>query len=133
MTGLAGTLCAPCSSSAYSNQGGIACFLVDHNTMRRESVFLPFIGETAAVNMGPAMLALRAKALIFPIFLRREPGGTYLLRMEDPLDTALLQGPLAKRVREAAAFYTKAMEKQVLDAPEQWFWMHRRWKTRPQE
>ncbi len=116
---------------ACLRRGGITCFLIDHNTLRREAVFLPFIGETAAVNMGPAMLALRAKALIFPIFLRREEGGTYLLRMEEPLDTALLQGPLSERVRDAAAFYTKAMEKQVLEAPEQWFWMHRRWKTRP--
>ncbi len=118
---------------ACLRKGGITCFLVDHNTRSREAVFLPFLGETAAVNMGPAMLALRAKALIFPIFLRREENGRYLLRMEEPLDTATLEGPLADRVREAAFFYTKAMEKQVLDAPEQWFWMHRRWKTRPSD
>ncbi len=117
---------------ACLRKGGIACFLVDHNSSRKEATFLPFLGEAAAVNIGPAMLALRAKALIFPIFLRREKDGKYLLRMEEPLDTMTLEGPLADRMRDAAAFYTQAMEKQVREAPEQWFWMHRRWKTQPE-
>lgn len=112
---------------------GIACFLVDHNSKRSESVFLPFLGRMAAVNMGPAMLALRAKALVFPIFLKREGMREYSLHMENPLDTATLEGPLSGRVRQVAEFYTRAVEKRILDAPEQWLWMHRRWKTRPPE
>ena len=58
---------------------GIVAFLVDHNAPRSEALFLPFMGEEAAVNMGPALLAVRAEALIWPVFLLREGDG-YVLR-----------------------------------------------------
>ncbi len=112
-------------------QQGLAGFLVDHNTKRKEAVFLPFFNDTAAVNVGPALLAVRAKALVYPVFLRRDGLKQYTLCLHAPLDTTMLEGPLSDRVRQVAAFYTKAVEKQVREAPEQWLWMHRRWKTRP--
>ncbi len=110
---------------------GIACFLVDHNSSRRESSFLPFLGETAAVNIGPALLAMRAKAVVYPTFLQREGRESYSLRMEEPLDTLTLRGSLSDRLQHIVRYYTRAVEARVLDAPEQWMWMHRRWKTRP--
>ncbi|MDL2209549.1 lysophospholipid acyltransferase family protein [Desulfovibrio sp. OttesenSCG-928-O18] len=110
---------------------GIVGFLADHNTSRREAIFLPFFNDIAAVNMGPAMLAVRAKAIVYPVFLRRDGMKEYTLRMHEPLDTTVLEGPLSDRVRQVAEFYTKAIEAQVREAPEQWLWMHNRWKTRP--
>lgn len=46
-------------------KNGYAAFLADHNTSRSEAFFLPFLGEEAAVNKGPAVLAVRAKALVW--------------------------------------------------------------------
>ena len=112
-------------------RGGMTGFLVDHNCGRDEAVFLPFLNKIAAVNMGPALLAVRAKALLCPVFLIREDPGSYALHMDEPLDTETLTGSREERVRTAAEFYTRAVEKYVRLYPEQWFWMHKRWKTRP--
>ena len=110
-------------------KNGYAAFLADHNTGRSEAFFLPFLGEEAAVNKGPAVLAVRGKALVWPIFLMRD-GDRYRLVMEEPLDAALLQGDVEAKSREVAVFYTEAIERMVRRAPEQWFWMHNRWKTK---
>lgn len=111
--------------------GGIVGFLLDHNTSRKESVFLPFFNDTAAVNMGPALLAARVKAMVYPVFLRRDGLRRYTLHMHDPLDVSTLEGSLSERVQQIATFYTKAVEEEVRQTPEQWLWMHNRWKTRP--
>ncbi len=113
-------------------QGGAAAFLVDHNCHRSEAIFLPFLGEIAAVNIGPAVLAVRAKAAIWPAFMTRVPNGRYRLHVGEPLRTSQLKGSVKERVRRAAEFYTQAVERQIRQTPEQWFWMHRRWKTRPE-
>jgi KDO2-lipid IV(A) lauroyltransferase len=110
---------------------GMTAFLVDHNCSREEAVFLPFLGKTAAVNMGPALLALRSKALVLPVFLLREEGMQYRFQVGEALDTATLTGTREEKIRAIARFYTRAVEHMVHERPEQWFWMHKRWKTRP--
>jgi KDO2-lipid IV(A) lauroyltransferase len=110
---------------------GTACFLVDHNTLRREAFFLPFLGESAAVTSGPALLALRGKAVVYPVFLFRTEEQRYELTAVEPLDTTTLRGSIAERALRIAEFYTRAVEAAVQAHPEQWLWTHRRWKTRP--
>jgi Kdo2-lipid IVA lauroyltransferase/acyltransferase len=114
-------------------KGGGCAFLVDHNAMQREAVFIPFLGKAAAVNAGPALLALRAGATIWPCFMLRRPEGGYLLETHSPLLTRELQGAQQEKVATVAAFYTAAVEDVVRRHPEQWLWMHKRWKTRPHE
>ncbi|MCF8109830.1 MAG: lysophospholipid acyltransferase family protein [Desulfohalobiaceae bacterium] len=114
-------------------QNGISGFLVDHNCTRRKAVFLPFLEKTAAVNMGPAYLALLNKALVWPVFLRRDGNGQYTLNCQEPLDTCSLSGSKEEKIKAIADFYTRAVQKQLLQAPEQWLWMHDRWKTQPKE
>jgi lauroyl/myristoyl acyltransferase/lysophospholipid acyltransferase (LPLAT)-like uncharacterized protein len=111
-------------------KGGVAAFLVDHNTARKEAVFLPFLEDAAAVNMGPASLALRTKAAVYPVFLVRDGQGGHILHMLPPLRAWELEGGIQERTREIARFYTDAVASMVRQYPEQWFWMHRRWKTR---
>ena len=115
----------------HLRRGGMSAFLVDHNCRRAEAQFLPFLGEVAAVNKGPAILALRAKAEIWPSFLIRLPEGRFRYVTLPCLDTATLSGSRAERIETICRFYTEAVESMVLRYPEQWFWMHRRWKTRP--
>jgi KDO2-lipid IV(A) lauroyltransferase len=110
---------------------GISAFLVDHNCGRNKAVFLPFLQKYAAVNMGPAVLALRARAIVWPVFLARAQKEKYLLYSGPCLDTAALNGDFSSKVQQVAEFYTRAVEEMLLKHPEQWFWMHRRWKTRP--
>lgn len=110
---------------------GITAFLVDHNCGRSKAVFLPFFKKFAAVNMGPALLAIRARALIWPIFLLRNGNTDYILQAYQPLDTMTLKGSLQDKINYAAQFYTKTVEDAVRLYPDQWFWMHKRWKTQP--
>ena len=114
-------------------KNGVVAFLVDHNTSRKESIFLPFLGEIAAVNMGPASIALRTKAAVYPVFLLRDGQGGHILHMLEPLHSSELQGSIQERIRQIAVFYTNAVEDMVRQYPEQWFWMHKRWKTRPKQ
>lgn len=115
----------------FLRKGGMAAFLVDHNCRRGEAEFLPFLGQVAAVNKGPAILALRAKAEVWPIFPIRLPGGRVHVVVFEPLDTEILDGSRQERITAICRFYTDAVERIVRSYPEQWFWMHRRWKTQP--
>ena len=58
---------------SHLRSGGKSAFLVDHNCKHAKTKFLTFLGRTAAVNKGPAILTLRAKAEVWPIFLLRLP------------------------------------------------------------
>ena len=108
-------------------KNGIVAFLVDHNALRSEALFMPFLGEEAAINMGPALLSLRAEALVMPVYLLRE-GNNYVAHFRPPLDTATLEGDRESKVAAITRFYTDEVEKAIAKAPEQWFWMHNRWK-----
>lgn len=112
---------------------GIVVFVVDHNCMRDMALFLPFLGKTAAVYRGPAQLAARSGATIWPVFCTRRPGGRYELHIGKNLDTKSLEGTDEEKIEAVARFYTKAVEDMVRRYPEQWLWMHKRWKTRPPE
>ncbi len=103
-------------------------FLVDHSALRHEALSIDFLGAPAAVNMGPALLAIRGDAVVQPIFLLREEDG-YVLHLQKALDTTTLTGTREEKVEQVAEFYTKAVEKIVMQYPEQWFWMHNRWKS----
>lgn len=108
---------------------GSVSFLVDHRPTRKsEAIFLPFLGRETAVNIGPALLAVRAKALVWPMLLNREKDGTYTCHVYKPLDTLLLEGTQEEKVKAVAVFYTNFMEEHITKYPEQWFWLHNRWK-----
>ena len=112
---------------------GYTAFLVDHNCNRHEAIFLPFLGREAAVNKGPAVLAVRGGAIVAPLYLLRADAGKYVAHIDEPLDTAELSGEREEKVEQVARYYTAMAEKWVRVAPEQWYWMHKRWKTRPPE
>ncbi len=115
---------------AVLRAGGMAAFLVDHHCRRAEAERLPFLGREASVNRGPAVLAVRAQAEVWPLFLVREPANwaRFRLLIDPPLDVRALGGSPSERVREVCRFATHAVERAVRRYPEQWLWMHRRWK-----
>lgn len=107
---------------------GIVAFLVDHKARIHEALPINFLNAKAPVNMGPALLALRGEAIVLPIFLLREGNG-YVMHIQEPLDTTELVGTREEKVTQIAEFYTKSVEKIIKQYPEQWFWMHNRWKN----
>ncbi len=112
-------------------KNGVVAFLGDHNARINEALFMPFLGQTAAVNKGPALLAIRAKAIIWPACLVRSKNTphTHIFRTYPPLDTKDLTGSLDEQIAKASEFITQNIEDMVRTYPEQWFWMHNRWKT----
>jgi len=93
-------------------------------------VFVPFFGHLASTSRALAVLAARTGAPVVPAFIRRLPDGEHLVSLEPPLPLERT-GDHGRDLRLNTARYTAAVERQVRACPEQWFWVHRRWKTRP--
>lgn len=96
----------------------------------RGGVFVPFLGRPASTHAGVARFARHAGAPIIPCFSVRQPDGRYLLEMPGPMLVRTDLPPAAAEL-EALKRITAHLEDLIRRHPEQWFWMHRRWKTRP--
>jgi KDO2-lipid IV(A) lauroyltransferase len=111
--------------------GGTLGILVDLNTLDREGIFVDFFGVPASTTFMLAKLALRTEASVLPVFApwdreRRR----FLLKIEEPLSVAR-SGNHEDDVRRLTQLFTGVVEKYVRRYPDQWLWIHRRWKTRP--
>ena len=113
------------------SEGGTVGVLSDHNTSLEEGVFVDFFGIPASTTSGLARLALRTDAAVVPGFLswdfeRRK----YRLRFEPAVELARSADEEAD-VRENTQRFTRVIEDYVRAHPDQWLWVHKRWKTRP--
>ncbi len=121
---------APREALRSLRKGHVLGLIADQNA-RGQGIFVPFLGREAATFRGPALFALRAEAPIFLGVSLREPGVPARYRVTLERITAPATGDLEKDVRALTAAHTAALERAVRQAPEQYFWQHRRWKTRP--
>jgi KDO2-lipid IV(A) lauroyltransferase len=106
--------------------------LIDQDIWDIPGVFVPFFGRLAWTPSGAATLALKVGCPVVPAFIHRRPDGSHLAEVHPPL-AAVDGGSEAERVQALTAAATAAIEQQVRAHPEQWVWMHRRWKTRPED
>lgn len=109
--------------------GDVVWYAPDHDYGPRSSVFVPFFAvEETATTTGTWMLAKMSKSCLVPFVPRRKPDGKgyELIMLEGethpPLETA----------EETAAWMNKVVERCILLAPEQYMWLHRRFKTHPE-
>ncbi len=105
-------------------RGGTALLMLIVQDTPVDGVWVPFFGRPAYTPIGPAEIALRFDAVVLPAFDEREAGGSHCIRFLPLLD--LPGDPLA-----ATAAMTRLIEDQVRRRPEQWVWMHRRWRRQP--
>ena len=108
-----------------------AALLMDQDIRDIPGVFVPFFGRPAWTPSGAAMLAIRRGCPVVPGFIHRRPDGTHKAEIHPPLPIPS-GGSLEDRVEELTASATAVIERQVRAHPEQWVWMHRRWRTRPE-
>jgi KDO2-lipid IV(A) lauroyltransferase len=102
-------------------------YLPDMDLGSRDSIFVPFFGVAAATVTGLARIAQLAGAVVVPAVTRQLPGGMgYVLKFY-PAWSDFPTGNLAADVRRMNAF----IEERVREMPEQYFWLHKRFKTRP--
>lgn len=103
--------------------GTILAMLIDQN-IEAENVEVPFFGIPALTPVGPARLAIRSGAAAIAAFIERR-GSRQHVRFEAPIYTQKGDDP-----RELTRTMTESIERQVRRCPEQWVWMHKRWRTR---
>ena len=104
-------------------------FLVDQSGLHIASSFINFFGRPAKTPRGPAVFALRLNA---PVVLRRElrqPDGRYHIHVSEIV--AERTGDTEHDVDAILNEYSRLLEHYVREAPEQYFWQHRRWKRQP--
>ena len=111
--------------------GGTVGVLMDQNTTPEEGVFVDFFGVPACTTSGIARIALRTEATVIPGFLFwDEQKRKYRLRFEPAIEIQRT-GNEENDIRENTARFTRAVEDYIRRHPEQWLWVHKRWRTRP--
>jgi KDO2-lipid IV(A) lauroyltransferase len=111
-------------------EGGVVAVLLDQNTHHREAVFVNFLGRPASVNFGLALLAAKTGAAVLPGFMVREEALRHRGYIGDPIELARRKDRKEELGVNSARF-TAALEGFVRRYPEQWFWVHNRWKNQP--
>ncbi len=105
--------------------------LMDTNMTPPQGVFVPFFGVKACTASGLARVALKTDAAVLPGFLLwDETASGYVLRFGECLELRRT-GDADADIEANTAAFTAAIEEAIRRNPEQWLWMHRRWKTRP--
>jgi KDO2-lipid IV(A) lauroyltransferase len=113
-------------------QGGTVGILADQNTTPVEAVFVGFFGIPAATTAGLARLARRTGAAVVPVHSYWDASrGKYVLRYEPALVLASSEDEEAD-IRVHTEIFNQTLERFIRRYPDQWFWVHRRWKNRPE-
>lgn len=113
-------------------RGETVGILMDTNMTPPQGVFVPYFGVEACTASGLARVALHSGAAVLPGFLVWEAAEQkYVLRFGEQLEL-IRGGKAAQDIVANTALFTATIEAYVRRYPEQWLWVHRRWKTRPE-
>jgi KDO2-lipid IV(A) lauroyltransferase len=105
--------------------------LMDTNMTPPQGIFVPFFGMPACTASGLARVALHTDASVIPAFTIWDSElGRYRVHFAPAL-TLIRTGDDEADVIANTALFTKVIEDYVRRYPDQWLWVHRRWKTRP--
>ncbi len=110
-------------------KGQCVGILLDQDSGRAAGVFADFFGKPACTNKGLALLALKTGAPVIPAFLARH--GTRFIIEFGPEIPLVQTGQKEKDILANTQQYNRALEDIIRRYPEQWLWVHRRWKTQP--
>jgi Kdo2-lipid IVA lauroyltransferase/acyltransferase len=112
------------------NRNRIVGILLDLNTKWDQGVFVDFLGRPACTNKSLALMALKMDTPVIPGFSIRENDGLYHIKLGEEVPL-VRTGDRTKDIEENTALFTKIIESQVKRYPDQWLWVHKRWKTLP--
>ncbi len=97
---------------------------------RKRGVFVDFLGQPSSTPVGPAVLHLRSGAPVLMVIPVRKAYGTFEAFIE-PVYDGEPQPVTDKLIQQITQTHSAVLEKWIRKYPEQWFWMHKRWKTKP--
>jgi len=108
----------------------MVAFLIDQNVQKHQAIFVDFFGRKAATTPSLAAFFLKTKSPIVPVFCSPTPSHRYHLQILEPLKIEL-EGNYNQQVLKITQICTNIIEAQIRKNPAHWFWLHNRWKTRP--
>jgi KDO2-lipid IV(A) lauroyltransferase len=111
------------------NENQVIGILLDQNSSWYEGVYVPFFGKIACTNKGLAMFAMRYGASVLPAFNIRLANGRYRIIIEPPLEL-VRTGDVSRDIFENTAYFNAVIEKYIRMAPDNWLWVHRRWRIK---
>ncbi len=105
--------------------------LLDQEVRRIQGIFVDFFGKPCYTPVGPVVLALHADC---PIVMGRiaRKGDHHILKVDPPIYIER-NGSKEEIIRRYTALVTQRLEEYIREEPSQWVWMHRRWRTRPED
>ena len=112
-------------------RGETVGILMDTNMTPPQGVFVPFFNLPACTASGLARVAQRTGAAVLPGFMTWQPAENKFVLRFGPEIPVLHSGDDERDILENTARFTAAIEDAVRRSPDQWLWVHRRWKTRP--
>jgi KDO2-lipid IV(A) lauroyltransferase len=115
---------------AWLKEGKALGVLIDTDSMRVRSMFIPAFGRLSNTPVGQTILGLRAGSVFLPMACVRIPGNRYKIIVKPPVEYELTDD-FESDVRNVTALCTKALEEIIREYPDQWIWIHNRWHTRP--
>jgi Kdo2-lipid IVA lauroyltransferase/acyltransferase len=117
---------------AAMKAGETVGILMDTNMTPPQGIFVDFFGIPACTASGLARIALRTDAAVVPGFTIWDPAlRKYRLRFDPGLEL-IRSGDLEADIAANTQLFTRVIEEYVRKYPDQWLWVHRRWKTRPE-
>lgn len=111
--------------------GEILGVLADINAHPKEGVFVSFFGVDACTSAGPAMLAIRTNSVIVPFFCVYDGEKKRYKIVRGAILEPSQTGDREHDILETTRSFTMEIEKIIRQYPDQWLWIHKRWKTRP--
>ncbi len=109
-------------------KGDTVGLLLDQHAMQQDAIVVDFFGRPAATNYGLALIALKTGAPVIPIFLVRTEEGRYRCHFDKPVELTTT-GDMDENIRSATIKFNTVIEKYIRKYPDQWFWIHKRWKV----
>jgi KDO2-lipid IV(A) lauroyltransferase len=104
--------------------------LIDQNVQEKDGIFVDFFGRPAATTTVAAALAVKTGCALIPAYTAIGPDGRYRAVYEPPLEwtpSGDRQADIARLTQQL----TRVIEGWIREYPDQWLWIHRRWKTQP--
>jgi KDO2-lipid IV(A) lauroyltransferase len=111
-------------------QGDVIVYVFDQHAGAPDGIPVDFFGHPAGTFKSLAVLALSTGSPVIPASSWREPDGTHVLRFEEPIPLIECEDG-GEAIRRNTLAYNAEIERMLLRHPEQWIWMHRRWKLKP--
>lgn len=107
----------------------IVAFILDQNMIDTEGIFVDFFGKPACTSPGLAYMSAQSGAAVVPVFMIRLENGHHRVKVMAPILPPPDRKP--ETISHYTQLYTKIIEDVIRDYPDQWIWVHRRWRTVP--